>query len=178
MFSWLLSSKQEWEDEQLLLSNKYFNNLEASKELHELYLGYAENIRKLRKRFTEQQFTNIGKHQDIILQKENIGINLSEHTRNNIIIEIGTEALQWFLTFITIQVVLLFVDKIAGLHGCIIDIIVFIVIVAVSIFITYHNDNKLLDKIKEQHTNQENTIDYDKLLNDLNQNTISFYEKQ
>ena len=176
MFSWLLSSKQEWEDEQILLANKYFNNLDISQDLHELYLEYIDDIQKLRMQFREQQFTNIETRKEIILPKEYVGINLSEHTKNNIIIEIGSEALQWFLGFIIIQIVLLFVDKIVGPWGCIIDIIVFVLVIIVSSIITYYNDNKLLNEIEEQHVKNEITIDYNKILNDLNKNTTSFYE--
>ena len=176
MFSWLLSSKQEWEDEQILLANKYFNNIEIYQELHGLYLAYIDDIQKLRMQFKEQQFTNIETRKEINLPKENVGVNLSEHTKNNIIIEIGTEALQWFLGFVIIQIVLLFVDKIVGPWGCLIDIIVFVLVIIVSSIITYYNDNKLLNEIEEQHVKKEIIIDYDKILNDLNKNTTSFYE--
>ena len=176
MFSWLLSSKQEWEDEQILLANKYFNNLDISQDLHELYLAYIDDLRKIRMQFREQQFTNIGTKKEIILPKESVGVNLSKHTKNNIIIEIGSEALQWFLGFIIAQIVLLFVDKIVGPWGCVIDIIVLVLVIIVSSIITYYNDNKLLNEIKEQHVKNEITIDYNKILNDLNKNTTSFYE--
>ncbi len=178
MLSWLFSSTQEWEDKQLLLANKYFNNIDISQDLHELYLTYAYDINKLRMQFTNQSSTHLEKYDEIPIPQEEFVLNLSEHTKNNIIIEIGAEALQWLLTFAIVQLILLFVDKIVGPWGCIIDLIVLIIVIAASIIITSYNDNKILNEIREQYVNNDFSIDSHQMLNKLNQNTISFYENK
>lgn len=174
MFSWLFKSKQSWDDEMQIQSNKYFNTLDLNQEQSALYLNYSNKIRSLRQQFiTEQKLPN---YTQINLPEEQVSLEvLSEHTRNNLVIELGTELFGWFLGFIIVQIVLLFVDKIAGPWGCLIDIVVFIAIIVISIVMTNHNDEKLLNRLREQH---EETIDFDsdKLLEDLDNNTFKFYE--
>ena len=55
--------------------------------------------------------------------------------------------------------------------GLVAVIICFIGMMIVSI----RNDNKVLDSFREQQT--EITLDYESILNDLDKNTIKFYEK-
>lgn len=45
MFSWLLKSKQSWDDAMIVMSNKYFNSLDVSQEQHALYLKYITIVR-------------------------------------------------------------------------------------------------------------------------------------
>ena len=47
--------------------------------------------------------------------------------------------------------------------------------IIISFILSIRNDNKVLDSLREQHT--EITLDYESILNDLNKNTVKFYEK-
>lgn len=175
MFSWLFKSKQSWDDEMSVLSNIYFNPLDLKQEQNVLYLNYSNKLKNLRQQFLKEQ--RLPTYTQIDIPKEQISLELlSEHTRNNIVIEFGTELFEWFLGFIIAQIVLLFADKIAGPWGCLIDIFVFIVIIVISIIMTNHNDEKLLNSVREQHEEIIN-FDSDKLLEDLNENTFKFYER-
>ncbi len=174
MLSWLFKSKQSWDDEMSVLSNKYFNPLDLKQEQNGLYLNYSNKLKVLRKQFITEQQLPI--YTQIDLPKEQISLDvLSSHTRNNVVIEFGTELFEWFLGFIIVQVVLLFVDKIAGPWGCLIDIIVLIAILIASIIMTNHNDGILMDSLREQH---EESVKFDssKLLEELDHNTFKFYE--
>lgn len=90
-------------------------------------------------------------------------------------IEFGTELFGWFLGFVLVQIILLFVDKIVGPWGCLIDVIVFIIIVAVSIFMSSSNDTKLIESLEKQYK-QTIKYDYKTLLKSLDNNTAKFYE--
>lgn len=174
MFAWLFKSKQSWNDEMRILSDKYFNSIDLNQEQHCLYVEYRNRIQNLRQQFIVSQ--NLPSYTQIELPKESITLDsFSNHARNNVAIELGTELFEWFLGFVIVQIVLLFVDKIAGAWGCLIDIIVFIVIIVSSIIMVNNNDKKLIDNLREQY---QESVDYDsaKLLNELNTNTVEFYE--
>lgn len=175
MFSWLFKSKESWNDEMNLMSKKYFNPLDGQQKEHEAFLKYQKMIKELRMQFAKK--TNLPQYSQIDLPQEDVSLNsFSEHTRNNIAIEIGTEIFGWLLGFMIAFVILLFIDKIAGPLGCVIDIVVLLIIIVVSIIMTSFNDDKLLEGLQKQHQ-QEVTFDYDGLLNSLDVNTIKFYEK-
>lgn len=174
MFSWLFQSKQSWDDEMQVLSNKYFNSLDVNQEQHALFTDYIRNIKNLREQFVSSR--GLPNYTQIDLPKEKITLDsLSEHTRNNIIIEFSTNLFQWFLGLIILQTILLFVDKIAGPIGCLIDIIVLIIIIIISIIMSNSNDSKLLEDLNNQHT-QSVKFDSDALLKELDNNSIKFYE--
>ena len=99
----------------------------------------------------------------------------SNHSRNNLVIEFGTELFGWFLGFVLVQIILLFVDKIAGPWGCLIDVIAFIIIVVFSVSMSSSNDTKLIESLEEQHK-QTVKYDYKTLLKSLDNNTTKFYE--
>ena len=174
MFSWLFKSKQSWNDEMNILSNRYFNSLNVHQEQHVLYENYLKDIRNIRQQFISAN--GLPAYTQIDLPSEKVSLDsLSEHSRNNLVIEFGTQLFEWFLTFVIIQIVLLFVDKIAGPWGCLIDIIVFLIIIVISVILANSNDSKLIDSLKEQHTQ---TIQYDtkSITTSLDHNTIRFYE--
>lgn len=174
MFSWLFESKQSWDDVMIVMSNKYFNSLDVSQEQHALYLEYVKNIKEIRQQFLSDK--GLPSYTQIDLPSETITLDaFSNHSRNNLVIEFGTEIFGWFLGFVLVQIILLFVDKIAGPWGCLIDVIVFIIIVAISVFMSSSNDTKLIESLEEQH-NQTVRYDYETLLKSLNNNTTKFYE--
>ena len=174
MFSWLFKSKQSWDDAMIVMSNKYFNSLDISQEQHALYLEYVKNIKEIRQQFLSDK--GLPSYTQIDLPSETITLDaFSNHSRNNLAIEFGTEIFGWFLGFVSVQIILLFVDKIAGPWGCLIDVIVFIIIVVISVFMSSSNDTKLIESLEEQH-NQTVRYDYEMLLKSLNNNTAKFYE--
>lgn len=174
MISWLFSSKDSWNDKMNLYQDRYFNNLDINQEQHALYLNYSKTIGNLRKRFVASQTSP--KYTTIDLPQEDVSLSaLASHTRNNIVIELATEVFEWLLGFVITFVVLLFVDKLAGPAGCLIDIIVMIIIIITSYYLSSRNDAKLIQSIKEQHTSTT-TFEPNKLLEELNQNTYNFYE--
>lgn len=174
MFSWFLNSQQSWNDKMHVLSNKYFNTLDASQEQHLLYTEYINTIKDIRQQFIIAEdlplYTQVG------LPTEKISLDaFSEHSRNNLVIEFGTDLFSWFLAFVITQIVLLFIDKIASFYGCLIDIVVFIIILIVSIIMVNSNDTMLIESLKSQH-NQTIISDSESLLNSINENTFKFYE--
>lgn len=135
MFSWLFKSKQSWDDAMIVMSNKYFNSLDVSQEQHALYLEYVKDIKEIRQQFLSVK--GLPSYTQIDLPSETITLDaFSNHSRNNLVIEFGTEIFGWFLGFVLVQIILLFIDKIAGLWGCLIDVIVFIIIVVISVFMS------------------------------------------
>lgn len=174
MFSWLFKSKQSWDDAMIVMSNKYFNSLDVSQEQHALYLEYVKDIKEIRQQFLSVK--GLPSYTQIDLPSETITLDaFSNHSRNNLVIEFGTEIFGWFLGFVLVQIILLFIDKIAGLWGCLIDIIVFIIIVVISVFMSISNDTTLIKSLEDQHK-QTVKYDYEILLKSLNSNTVKFYE--
>lgn len=174
MFSWLFKSKQSWDDAMIVMSNKYFNSLDISQEQHALYLEYVKDIEEIRQQFFSVK--GLPPYTQIDLPSEAITLDVfSSHSRNNLVIEFGTELFGWFLGFVLVQIIMLFVDKIAGSWGCLIDIIVFIIIVIVSVSMSISNDAKLIESLEKQHK-QTIRYDYDILLKSLDNNTAEFYE--
>jgi hypothetical protein len=174
MFSWLFTSKQSWDDDMGFLSNRYFNSLDINQEQHALYEDYLKDIKNIRQQFVSAKA--LPEYTQVDLPSETITLDcLSEHSRNNIVIEVGTELFSWFLGFVIAQIVLLFVDKMAGFGGCLIDIVVFIIILIISVVMSNSNDTKLIDNLREQHTQSVN-FDKESIVNSLDENTISFYE--
>ena len=174
MFSWLFKSRQSWDDAMIVMSNKYFNSLDVSQEQHALYLEYVKDIKEIRQQFLSAK--GLPSYTQIDLPSETITLDaFSNHSRNNLVIEFGTEIFGWFLGFVLVQIILLFVDKIAGPWGCLIDVIAFIIIVVVSVFMSISNDTKLIKSLEDQHK-QTVKYDYEILLKSLNSNTVKFHE--
>lgn len=175
MFAWLFKSKQSWDDEMNIMSNRYFNTLDINQEQHASYIKHRKNIEELRQQFLVSK--GLPSYSQISLPLESVTLaSFSEHSRNNLVIEFGTELFSWFLGFILVQIVLLFVDKMVGPAGCLIDIFVFVIIVVVSVIMSSSNDNKLIESLRNQY-DKNISYDYDTLLKSLDKNTINFYEK-
>ena len=174
MFSWLFKSRQSWDDAMIVMSNKYFNSLDVSQEQHALYLEYVKDIKEIRQQFLSVK--GLPSYTQIDLPSETITLDaFSNHSRNNLVIEFGTELFGWFLGFVLVQIILLFVDKTAGTWGCLIDVVVFIIIVVASVFMSSSNDAKLIESLEKQHK-QTVKYDYGALLKSLDNNTTKFYE--
>ena len=96
MFSYLFESKQGWEDEMRLKSEKYFGSLNIEQNAYTLFEFYQKDIANLRKRFWNRSNNNIlPKHQSLNLPDKRISLGeLTSHSRNNIVIEIISEGLE------------------------------------------------------------------------------------
>lgn len=180
MFSWLFKSKQSWEDELKLKSSKYFNSLDLEQEQNALYLQYVSKIKNLRQQFASRN--QLPQYTQFDLPKETISLEaLSTHSRDNIGIEIigellGTKLFSWFLGFCITWLLVTVLGLPAGPPGWLISLITFIIIIVISAIMSIHNDTKLIDQLRLQHS-ETTEIDSNKLLGELNNNTISFYEK-
>lgn len=178
MFCYLFSSKEVWDDYMILKSNKYFNSLEIESDIELINKKYLADLKNIREHFllANKQLPNIMK---IDLPDQEISLAIfSNHTRNNIAIEIGSELIEpilgWLLGFVIVNIILLFLD-ITGLPAWIIHFITIIITIVVSVFLTMSNDSTLLDNLRKQNQ-QEFKIDEKGILKKLNQNTIHFYE--
>ena len=99
MFSWLFKSRQSWDDAMIVMSNKYFNSLDVSQEQHALYLEYVKDIKEIRQQFLSVK--GLPSYTQIDLPSETITLDaFSNHSRNNLVIEFGTELFGWFLGFV------------------------------------------------------------------------------
>jgi hypothetical protein len=183
MFDYIFKDDAKWQEELRLKSNKYFNNLDLEQEVALLYKNHVDEINKLRSSFYQTKRTvNMPKNIDLDLPKENVDLmGMKDHTMNNMVIAFGEGVFSWILAFI-IGFVIAFILALFGVFveqdGCLVKgiglvavIICFIGMMIVSI----RNDNKVLDSFREQQT--EITLDYESILNDLDKNTIKFYEK-
>ena len=180
MFSYLFQSKQEWEDEMRLKSEKFFGSLNIEQDAYTLFKSYQKDVSNLRKRFWNRSNSKtLPFHQKLNLPDKRISLGeLTIHSRNNIIIEIISEGLEKMATwliypFIVWALSLLF--PAFGKVGCIAKIIVFIITIILSAAISMWNDNRLIEKLREQNKEQV-ALDYQIILKELNNNTRKFYE--
>lgn len=180
MFSWLFRSKDGWNEELNLISKKYFNNLDSQQEQNKLYNDYANQIKGLRQQFLKSH--NLPTYRQIDIPSEEISLEkFMEHARNNAGIEILSEFLggtlfAWllgiFLTWLCVTVL----GLAAGPPGWVADLIIFVVVLIISVILTSINDSRLTNNLREQHE-EIVQVDNTSLLNELNSNTIKFYEK-
>lgn len=172
MWDYFFKSQQEWEDELLLKSNIYFSSLNIEQQAETLFEDYIKDIAALRGKFVESQGQK-QKHDYIRLDLPEKDINLmaiKEHARNNILIEISEEFLEWLLGLAIGALLCLLLGKVTKY----ISLIPMAICVFISWYLTTVNDEKLLDSLKEQKSKYH--VDYDSIINSLNENTISFYE--
>lgn len=174
MWDFFFKSQQEWEDELLLKSNKYFSSLNIEQQAGALFEDYITDITALRGKFVESQ----GQQKNHVFQSLNLpekDINMmaiKEHARNNILIEISEEFLEWLLGLAIGALLCLLLGKVTKY----ISLIPMAICILVSWYMSRVNDDKLLDSLKEQKSKYH--VDYDPIVNSLNENTISFYENK
>lgn len=179
MFSWLFKSKDSWDEELNLISKKYFNTLDSQQEQNKLYNQYVTQIRGLRQQFMRSH--NLPAYQQFDIPQEAISLDkMAEHSRNNLVIEIlgeflGSDLFKWLLTIAIASFLSLFGISVPG-PGWVLTGVTILISIIVSIILTMCNDSRLIDNLKEQH--QETVqIDNQIILDELNQNTVKFYEK-
>lgn len=164
-WGYYFKDEQKWADELSLKSDKYFNVLDIKQEAFEMYRKHIAEIQKLRSSFyTNKKSVTMPENIYLELPKETLDLNkMKDHTFKNIVIERSSEFLGWGLA------------AIIGVFVPVVGWIADVVIIPVSIYFSIKNDNKMIDSLREQHT--DITLDYESILNDLDKNTIKFYEK-
>lgn len=173
MFDYIFKNEAKWQEELRLKSNKYFNNLDLEQEVAFLYKNHVDEINKLRSSFYQTKRTvNMPESISLDLPKENVDLmGMKDHTGNNMLIEFATGALVWiFILFIVIILALTI-----GWVLPVVNLIIAGITIIISIILSIRNDNKVLDSLRKQQT--EITLDYESILNDLDKNTVKFYEK-
>ena len=176
MFKYIFMSEEKWTDLQIQLGDRYFNSLNTEQTALQLSLNHAQKVKDLRIKYKGIKASTAPKMQVLNLPNSNVYLgSLINHSRNNVAIEIGTTILDYLLGLLLIWIVVNIIGyAITGPVGCGISIVSFVIMVAVSVCLTHYNDNSLLESLRQQK--QENTVDYNSILYNLNNNTTKFYE--
>ena len=171
MIDYIFKSNQEWEDEMLLKSQKYFSALDIEQAANSLFESHINEINSLRSRFVESnKYEKLQQFQSLNLPDREVNMmSLKKHAERNLIIEIGGEFLRWFL----VVTIIAFISFVIGLVKPPVWIATVILII-LSCILTYRNDNKLLDSLRAQESSIR--IDYNSIKKDLDKNTSAFYE--
>ena len=98
--------------------------------------------------------------------------DLKDHSRNNLIIEVGVEALVWILVLLILFLLSLIIAVPTG--G--LSLIVTVLTIIISVWLSIANDNKLLNSLRDQNAIVMQA-DYISILDSLNENTYCFYDK-
>lgn len=176
MFKYIFMNEEKWTDLQIQLGDRYFNSLNTEQTALQLSLNHAQKVKDLRIKYKGIKASTAPKMQVLNLHNSNVYLgSLINHSRNNVAIEIGTTILDYLLGLLLIWIVVNIIGyAITGPVGCGISIVSFVIMVVVSVCLTHYNDNSLLESLRQQK--QENTIDYNSILYNLNNNTAKFYE--
>lgn len=176
MFKYIFMNEEKWTDLQIQLGDRYFNSLHTEQTALQLSLNHAQKVKDLRIKYKGIKASTAPKMQVLNLPNSNVYLgSLINHSRNNVAIEIGTTILDYLLGLLLIWIVVNIIGyAITGPVGCGISIVSFVIMVVVSVCLTHYNDNSLLESLRQQK--QENTVDYNSILYNLNNNTAKFYE--
>lgn len=176
MFKYIFMNEEKWTDLQIQLGDRYFNSLNTEQTALQLSLNHAQKVKDLRIKYKGIKASTAPKMQVLNLPNSNVYLgSLINHSRNNVAIEIGTTILDYLLGLLLIWIVVNIIGyAITGPVGCGISIVSFVIMVVVSVCLTHYNDNSLLESLRQQK--QENTVDYNSILYNLNNNTAKFYE--
>lgn len=176
MFKYIFMNEEKWTDLQIQLGDRYFNSLNTEQTALQLSLNHAQKVKNLRIKYKGIKASTAPKMQVLNLPNSKVYLgSLINHSRNNVAIEIGTTILDYLLGLLLIWIVVNIIGyAITGPVGCGISIVSFVIMVVVSVCLTHYNDNSLLESLRQQK--QENTVDYNSILYNLNNNTAKFYE--
>lgn len=174
MFQTIFLSKQYRDDLWRMKSSQYFNTShETEQAAYDCFVRYQKRIKGFRMRFTEESDAiTVQMKPDYTLPSQTVSIEqLTNHSINNLAIEFGID--------VAVKLLILLVVAILSIFGIVwtsgYSIIGFILSLLLSVILTISNDNKMLNSIREQE--QESSINYQEILEDLNKNTYSFYER-
>jgi hypothetical protein len=176
MFKYIFMNEDEWTDLQIQLADRYFNSLNTEQTALQLSMSHSKEVKDIRIKYKGINASTAPKLTVLNLPNSNIYLgSLLNHSRNNVAIEISTTILDYLLGILLFWIVVNIIGYAAsGPVGCIVSIVSFVIMLTISVCLTNYNDNLLLESLRKQK--QENTVNYDKILKDLNTNTINFYE--
>ena len=176
MFKYIFMSEEKWTDLQIQLGDRYFNSLNTEQAALQLSLNHAQKVKDLRIKYKGIKASTAPQMQVLNLPNSKVYLgSLINHSKNNIAIEIGTTILDYLLELLIIWIVVNIIGYAnKGPIGCVVSFVSFIIMVVVSVYLTNYNDNSLLESLRQQK--QENTVDYNSILHNLNNNTAKFYE--
>lgn len=165
-----------------LKANKYFNAMDVEQEALNMYRNHVSEIQKLRSSFyTNKKNVNMAENIYLDLPKETIDLGgMQKHTVNTMVMAFSEGILGWVIAFI-LGFIISFLLALFGIfvetEGCFVKGIgsVVVIITFVGMIVLSTRNDKVLDSLREQHT--EIILDYETILNDLDKNTIKFYEK-
>lgn len=174
-WDWLFADKREWNDRLTVMSNTYFNSLDTDQAIYAHNERYIKEIKALRSQF-QHGAKRLPQLKRVEVEQQYVSMtHLSEHTGGNLAIEIGTEILEWFLGFIIINVICLVLDVTPlTVVAWILHIVVFIITLIVSIWLSSKNDAALLDSLRAQ-SQQHYDLKAEEIKEKLDQNTYQFY---
>ena len=171
MFQYAFLSKQARIDLWKVKASKYFNTSSVvDQDVHDCFGRYADRIEGLRKRFSAGIPT--GQARPVIdLPDQNVTVEqLTAHSRNNLFIEFGVDIavkLFIFAVIALLSLVGIIWTKGYSLVGVILSLLI-------SVWLSWANDKKMLDSLREQE--RVAAVDYDRIRADLDANTLDFYE--
>ena len=175
MFNRIFLSEQRNRELWHVKANRYFSNLEIQQDAYEVFLNYNDRVKALRFSFLEEDGGTdwVVSRPELSLPEKSIYLDsLSRHSLNNIIIEFGTDAAAWLLILGIIALLSLFGIKWTkgySLAAAALSLVI-------SFILSSANDKQMLKSIRDQAI-EISTVNYEEILEKLNDNTISFYEK-
>lgn len=169
MFSAFSSDKLQ--EKYTIRSKKYFDNMEIEQQTYNMGNKYLKNVTLLRSHFYEKsENQSLPSIQVLRLPTNEVDLSgLEQHSKNSLLIEIGSELFIGMFVMLIIGVICFFVGFEAPPTW-----FVTIITIVISIGLSMWNDSKLIDSIREQKV--EFNIDYDSILKNLNENTVKFYD--
>lgn len=176
MFKYIFMSDDEWTDLQIQLGDRYFNSLNTEQSALLLSLTHAQKVKDLRIKYKGIKAGIEPKIQVLDLPSSKVCLgSLINHSRNNVAIEISTTILDYLLGLVLVWIIVNIVGYVVtGPLGCVVSIASFLIMLIISVCLTYYNDNSLLESLRQQK--QNNSVNYNRILENLNINTTKFYE--
>lgn len=174
MFNRLFLSKQKNQDLWHVKTNRYFSNLEIHQEAYNVFLDYNERVKLLRTSFLKEYSSNpfVASMPILELPEQNIYLDaFSRHSLNNIFIEFGADVAAWLL----ILLILGFLSLLGIIWTKGYSLVAFFISFIISVGCSLVNDSHIKNSIRDQAV-EITTVNYDELLNNLNNKTIHFYE--
>lgn len=172
-FRHLFMSEQRWNEDMALKSQRYFSPINTEGEILARFEQYKTDILAIRSHFVESESTLDPEFSFVALPDSDVSLQaLHSYSRNNLLIDISSELLDWLLGLLIAAVLAAFSVK----HTKLIGGIVSILLIGVSIILGVKNDNKL-EQLLIEHNEKAIEIQDNLLLTQLDENTRTFYHE-
>ena len=171
MVQYVTLSKQARTDLWEVKASKYFNtSTVVDQDVYDCFERYSGRIEGLRKRFSEG--IPPGQARPVIdLPRQDVTVEqLTAHSRNNLFIEFGVDIAVKLFIFAVIAVLSLV--GIVWSKGY--SIVSLILSFLISLWLSWSNDKKMLNSLREQE--RVATVDYGRIKSDLDANTLDIYD--